>query len=78
MSQLVSKPARGGALLDLLFANREELVGDVVVRVERSNQKMIKFSILGEVRNNKNFYPVFPEDGLCPIYGIESSLGSSP
>lgn len=32
LTQLVSKRARGGALLGLLFANREELVGDVVVR----------------------------------------------
>ena len=29
--QLVRDPTRGGALLDLLFTNREELVGDVDV-----------------------------------------------
>jgi len=29
--QLVSEPSRAGALLDLLFTNREGLVGDVVV-----------------------------------------------
>ncbi|KAK4815884.1 hypothetical protein QYF61_009935, partial [Mycteria americana] len=31
LTQLVSEPTRGGALLDLLFTNREGLVGDVVV-----------------------------------------------
>lgn len=29
--QLVGESARGGAQLDLLFMNREKLVGDVVV-----------------------------------------------
>lgn len=29
--QLLSKPARGGTMLDLLLENRERLVGDVVV-----------------------------------------------
>jgi len=32
LTQLVSEPTREGALFDLLFANKEELVGDVVVR----------------------------------------------
>ena len=31
LTQLASEPARGGALLDLLFTNREALVGDVEV-----------------------------------------------
>ena len=31
LTQLVSEPARVGASLDLLFTNREGLVGDVVV-----------------------------------------------
>ena len=30
--QLVRQPTRGGALLDLLFTNREGLLGDVEVR----------------------------------------------
>jgi len=30
LAQLVSEPIRGGASLDLLFTNREGLVGDVV------------------------------------------------
>ncbi|GAB0205541.1 hypothetical protein GRJ2_003019700 [Grus japonensis] len=52
LRQLVSKPTRGGASLDLLFTNREGLVGDVVVGgyLELSDHKMIEFSILGEVR----------------------------
>jgi len=32
LTQLVSECTRGGALLDLLFTNREELVGDVMER----------------------------------------------
>ena len=32
LMQLVSEPTRGGVPLDLLFTNREGLVGDVVVR----------------------------------------------
>jgi len=32
LTQLVSEPTKGGDLLDLLFTNREGLVGDVVVR----------------------------------------------
>ena len=31
LTQLVSEPTRGGASLDLLFTNREGLVGRVVV-----------------------------------------------
>ncbi|KAK4823640.1 hypothetical protein QYF61_004561 [Mycteria americana] len=52
LTQLVSEPAREGALLDLLFTNREGLVGDVMVGgcLGHSNHKMIGFSILGEVR----------------------------
>ncbi|XP_009703908.1 PREDICTED: GA-binding protein alpha chain-like, partial [Cariama cristata] len=43
---------RGGALLDLLFVNREGLVGDVMVSglLGHSDQEMLAFSILGEVR----------------------------
>jgi len=52
LTQLVSKPARGGASLDLLFTNRERLVGDVVVgsRLGLSDHEMIEFLILGEVK----------------------------
>ncbi|GAB0208240.1 mitochondrial enolase superfamily member 1 [Grus japonensis] len=52
LTQLVSEPTRGGASLDLLFTNREGLVGDVVVRgrLGLSDHEMIEFSIHGEVR----------------------------
>ena len=52
LTQLVSEPTRGGALLDLLFTNREGLVGDVVVGswLGQGDHEMLEFSILGEVR----------------------------
>ena len=52
LTQLVSEPTRAGASLDLLFANREGLVGDVVVRghLGPRDHEMIEFSILGEVK----------------------------
>ena len=52
LTQLVGEPTRGGALLDLLFTNREGLVGGVMVggRLGLSNHEMIEFSILGEAR----------------------------
>ena len=52
LTQLVSEPAREGVPLDLLFVNREGLVGDVVVggHLGHSDHEMIEFLILGEVR----------------------------
>jgi len=52
LTQLVSEPTRGGASLDLLFTNREGLMGDVVVggHLGLSNHEMIEFSVLGEVK----------------------------
>lgn len=52
LTQVVGEPTRGGDSLDLLFTNREGLVGDVVIggRLGLSDHEMIKFSILGEVR----------------------------
>ena len=52
LAQLVSEPTRGGASLDLLFTDREGLVGDVVVRgrLGLSNHERIEFSNLGGVR----------------------------
>jgi len=52
LMQLVSEPARGGASLDLLFTNREGLVGDVVVggRLWLSDHEIIEFSVRGEVK----------------------------
>ena len=52
LMQLVSEPTREGALLDLLFVNREGLVDDVVVgsRLGHSDHEIIEFSILREAR----------------------------
>jgi len=43
LMQVVREPSRGTAPLDLLFANREGLVGDVDVRrsLGQSNYKMV-------------------------------------
>ncbi|GAB0209549.1 mitochondrial enolase superfamily member 1 [Grus japonensis] len=48
--QLANEPTRGGVSLDLLFTNREGLVGDVVVggHLGHSDHEMIEFSVLGE------------------------------
>ncbi|RMC08902.1 hypothetical protein DUI87_13896 [Hirundo rustica rustica] len=56
LSQLVSKPTRGGTMLDLLFTNRDGLVGDVEVggRLGHSDHEIIEFSIIGEKRRNIN------------------------
>ena len=45
--QLVNKPMRGGASLDLLFTKREGLVVDVMVRghLGLSDHEMIEFSV---------------------------------
>jgi len=52
LAQLVSEPTRGGASLDLLFTDREGLVGDVVVRgrLGLSNHEMTEFLVQGEVK----------------------------
>ncbi|KAK4828567.1 hypothetical protein QYF61_027657 [Mycteria americana] len=52
LTQLVSEPTRRGASLDLLFTNREGLVGDVVVggHLGLSDHDMIEFSIHSKVR----------------------------
>jgi len=52
LAQLVSEPTRGGASLDLLFADRVGLVGDVVVggRLGLRDHEMIEFSVRGEVK----------------------------
>lgn len=56
LSQLVSEPTKGGTMLDLLFANRDGLVGDVVVGdcLEHSDHEIIEFLIFGEIRRNIN------------------------
>ncbi|MCQ4179287.1 hypothetical protein FK518_27320 [Klebsiella pneumoniae] len=52
LMQLVREPTRGGALIDLLFTNREGLVGDVKVGhcLGQSDHEIVEFSILGDVR----------------------------
>ncbi|RMB93593.1 hypothetical protein DUI87_30292 [Hirundo rustica rustica] len=54
LSELVGEPTRGGTMLDLLFVNRDGLVGDVVVggRLGQSDYEIIEFSIFGEVRRS--------------------------
>jgi len=51
-TQLVSETTRRGASLDLLFTDREGLVGDVVVRghLELRDHKMIEFLVCGGVK----------------------------
>ena len=50
LTQLVSEPTREGALLDLLFVNREGLVDDVAVggQLGHSDCEIIESSILRE------------------------------
>ena len=52
LTQLVREPTREGALLDLLFVNREGLVDDVEVggRLGHSDHEIVEFSILREAR----------------------------
>ena len=52
LTQLVSEPTREGALLDLLFVNREGLVDEVAVggRLGHSDHEIMEFSILREAR----------------------------
>ncbi|RMC09666.1 hypothetical protein DUI87_13452 [Hirundo rustica rustica] len=54
LSQMVGEPTRGETMLDLLFVNRDGLVGDVVVGgcLGQSDHEIIEFSIFGEVRRN--------------------------
>ncbi|GAB0203746.1 hypothetical protein GRJ2_002840200 [Grus japonensis] len=64
LTQLVSEPTRGGVSLDLLFTNREGLVGDVVVggHLGLSNHEMIEFSIHGETSCPQGIQPPELED----------------
>jgi len=66
LRQLVSEPTRGGASLDLLFSNREGLLGDVVVggHLELSNHEMIEFSVLGEEGDQQNHHSGISEHRL--------------
>ncbi|RMB93712.1 hypothetical protein DUI87_29942 [Hirundo rustica rustica] len=54
--QLVSESTRERTILDLLFANRDGLVGDVVVggQLGQSDHEITAFSIFGEIGRNIN------------------------
>ena len=54
--QLVREPTRGAAPLDLLFTNREGLVGDVEVGgcLGQSDHDMVEFSVLGGGRRGNS------------------------
>ncbi|KAJ7422828.1 rna-directed dna polymerase from mobile element jockey-like [Pitangus sulphuratus] len=69
LTQLVSEPSRSGAPLDLLFTNKEGLVGDVVVTGHCGHSdKMIEFLILGEVR--KGFIKISSLDFWRADFGL--------
>ena len=68
--QLVSEPIREGTLLDLLFVNREGLVGDVMVggHLGHSNHKMIVLdSWRSKEGGQQNCYLGLPEGRLWPV-----------
>ena len=77
LTQLVSKPTRGGASLDLLFTNREGLVGDVVVGgcLGLSDHEMIEFTVLGEV--NKGVSKTTTVDFRRADFGLLRTLVES-
>ena len=56
LMQLVREPTGGAAPLDLLFTNREGLVGDVEVGgcLGQSDHDMVEFSILGGARSGNS------------------------
>ena len=56
LTQLVSEPTREGALLDLLFVNREGLMDDMEVggQLGHSDHEIREFSILREVRRGSS------------------------
>jgi len=69
LTQLAGESTRGGASLDLLFTNREELVGDVVAggHLGCSNHKMIEFSVCGEEGGQQNHHHGISEGRLWPV-----------
>ena len=82
LTQLVNEPTREGTPLDLLFANREGLVGDVIVggRLGHGDHEMIEFLILGEVRGRgeQNCYlgQILAAHGLdrCTLHWVKNWL----
>lgn len=59
LAQLVREPTRKDAPLDLMFTNREELVGDARVGscLGQSNHRMVEIFILGEVKSGGSRIP---------------------
>ncbi|KAK4810895.1 hypothetical protein QYF61_013303 [Mycteria americana] len=58
LSQVLSEPTRKGAFLDLLFVNREGLVGDVMV----DNKKGFFKYVNSKRRSKENIAPILVED----------------
>ncbi|RMC01239.1 hypothetical protein DUI87_22188 [Hirundo rustica rustica] len=54
LSRLVGEPTRGRTIFDLLFANRDGLVGAVMVGgcLGQNDDEIIEFLIFGEIRRN--------------------------
>ena len=81
LTQLVSEPTWGGASLDLLFTNREGLVGDVVARgrLGLSDHEMIEFSVHGEVKRGASkttTMDFWRADLACSGCRLRGSLGT--
>ena len=54
LMQLVREPTRGAALLDLLFTDREGLVGDVEVGAVLDRVTVVEFLIFGGARSGNS------------------------
>ena len=64
INQYLSNPTREGALLDLLFVNREGLVDNVAVggRLGHSDHEIIVlYSYRGQERGQQNCHPGLPK-----------------
>ena len=87
LAQLARETSRGGALLDLLFTNRQGLAGGAKIRsyLGQSNHEMVEFSTLAEVRRggggaHQNCYLVLQDGRLQTVQdtGRENLWGFSP
>lgn len=83
-SQLLNEPTRKDALLDLLFVNREELMGNVMGGgcLGHSDHKMVVLQICRVMRKKKRggeqFLPQTSEEGKLLIYsGSSKRAGQS-
>ncbi|XP_009985073.1 PREDICTED: cadherin-18-like, partial [Tauraco erythrolophus] len=82
LTQLVSEPTREQASLNLLFANREGLVGDVMVAscLGHNDHKIIEFLILGELHSNSDkgdgsVKYILTGEGAGTIFIIDDTTG---